>query len=149
MRSWTVWAMVSVQPVEEFGPRFENDVAGGAGITMPPLTPAAPAWMCAATGVPSMALYDRSQHTSAVPTVVPPGVLMWNVNAAVPVPSGSDGGVAVALPLRLATNVRLSGTRVGSLIRALPKAMVGTAIAAASPTTVKANNLLFCMVPSH
>src|SRR3954447_2896664 len=96
----------------------------------------------AATGV-SIPLYVRSQQTSALPTVVSPGVKTSKVNDAVPVPSGSDGGVAVALPLRLATNDRLTGFLVGSLVRALPKAMVGTAIAAASPTAVKAKSLLF------
>src|SRR4051794_12788237 len=119
-------AIMSAQPVAEFGPRFGNDVLAGR-TTIGPLTPAAPAWMCASVGVPSIPLYDRSQHTSALPTVVSPGVKTSNVNDAVPVPSGSDGGVAVALPLRLATNDRLTGFRVASLLRALPKAMVGTA----------------------
>src|SRR5205085_1729235 len=49
-----------------------------------------------------------------------------------------------ALPLRSATNVRVTGARPLS-VRALPKAMVGTAIAAAIPTAVKANSFLFSM----
>src|SRR4051794_28419128 len=79
-----------------------------------------------------------SQQTLADPSAVLAGADTSNVNDALPVPSGS----VVALPLRSATKVRVTGAR-PLLVRALPKAMVGTAIAAASPTAVKAKSLLF------
>ena len=95
----------------------------------------------------------RSQHTLAVPTVVPPGLVTSNVNC--------GGARSVGIAGRRGTAGRQSLGRSAdgdervtlkraplpsALLRALPKAMVGTAIAAASPTAAKAANVFFSMM---
>ena len=88
-------------------------------------------------------LYDRSQHTCGV--------------AALRVERDRRGTGAVGVARRgnfvgAGQSAPTSGVcanctecRFPTLLRALPKAIVGTAIAAASPTAVKANSRLFSM----
>src|SRR4051812_11766750 len=137
--SAAIGSSVTVRSRHADAPVGVRVVNGVNPITTPAFEPAgAGPWICAKIGVPVRFPYDRSQQTSG--GVAPRS----NVTAAVPKPSGSAGGTSFA-PLNCATSGVCVAWAPGWLLRALPKAMVGTAIAAASPTAVKANSLLFCI----